>query len=125
MGGKANKELKKMTPNMPKRPLAGYFLFTKSARARITAANPGFAITKIAKLMGDEWKKLSDAEKAPFQEEAKALKAQYAIDLAEYKQTSEYKKFLVAKAEAEKKSSPKKKPKKSPKKKAKKPKAAK
>lgn len=50
--------------------------------------------TEIAKLVGENWQSLTQAEKEPFERQAQEAKEQYNHDLAEYKQTAGYKKYL-------------------------------
>lgn len=76
-------------PNMPKRSASSYFLFGNSVRARIKKENPELKVTEIAKLIGEEWRQLSEAEKKPFDEEAKKLKAQYHKKMEKYKGSKE------------------------------------
>ena len=51
--------------------------------------------TEIAKLVGENWQSLSQAEKEPFESQAQAIKDRYHSDLAEYKRTPEYKKYIA------------------------------
>lgn len=50
--------------------------------------------TEIAKLVGENWQGLTQAEKEPYEREAQAAKEKYNRDLAEYKKTPDYKKYL-------------------------------
>lgn len=50
--------------------------------------------TEIAKLVGENWQGLTQAEKDPYERQAQAAKDKYNHDLAEYKQTADYKKYL-------------------------------
>jgi len=51
--------------------------------------------TEIAKLVGENWQSLSQSEKEPFESQAQAIKDKYHSDLAEYKKTPQYKKYMV------------------------------
>ena len=51
----------------PKRPPGPYMLFCKVKRPKVVAANPEFAFGEVGKKLGEEWKKLSDAEKASYE----------------------------------------------------------
>ena len=51
--------------------------------------------TEIAKLVGENWQSLSQAEKEPFESQAQAIKDKYHSDLAEYKKTPEYRKYML------------------------------
>lgn len=50
--------------------------------------------TEIAKLVGENWQGLTQAEKEPYERDAQAAKEKYNRDLAEYKKTPSYKKYL-------------------------------
>lgn len=50
--------------------------------------------TEIAKLVGENWQGLTQAEKEPYERQAQNAKEKYNNDLAEYKKTPEYKKYL-------------------------------
>ena len=47
-----------------------YFAFLKEKRGEVLAKNPGKKVTEIAKLVGAEWRKLSEAEKAKWKARA-------------------------------------------------------
>jgi len=75
--------------NCPKRSASSYFLFGNSVRARIKAENPDLKVTEIAKLIGEEWRKLSEEEKKPFNDEAIKLKAKYLEAMEKYRGSKE------------------------------------
>lgn len=83
---KKHKSKKDKDPDAPKKPLTGFFLFSKDNRERLTKEHPEFKITQIGKLLGEEWGLASDAEKKKYSEKAEKLKKQYEKDLAEYKE---------------------------------------
>lgn len=49
--------------------------------------------TEIAKLVGEHWQGLPQAEKEPYERQAQAAKEKYNQDLTEYKKTPEYKRY--------------------------------
>ena len=53
------------------------------------------SFTEIAKLVGENWQSLSPAEREPFETQAQLAKDKYNHDLAEYKKTPDYKKYMV------------------------------
>lgn len=65
----------------------------KEMREELKGRNLTF--TEIAKLVGENWQSLSQSEKEPFESQAQAIKDKYHSDLAEYKKTSQYKKYMV------------------------------
>lgn len=50
--------------------------------------------TEIAKLVGENWQNLSQAEKEPYESQAQAAKDKYNHDLAEYKKTPGYRAYM-------------------------------
>lgn len=53
------------------------------------------SFTEIAKLVGENWQNLASAEKEPFESQAQAIKDKYLSDLAAYKKTPEYRKYMA------------------------------
>ncbi|CAK7222195.1 hypothetical protein SEUCBS140593_004814 [Sporothrix eucalyptigena] len=51
--------------------------------------------TEIAKHVGENWQSLTAAEREPFETQAQLAKEKYNSDLAEYKKTDDYKKYMV------------------------------
>ena len=62
----------------PKKPVSAYMYFSNAKRAEIKEANPGIAVTEIAKLLGEQWRNADDAAKAPFVAMANKDKTRYA-----------------------------------------------
>lgn len=56
----------------PKNALSGFFRFASSVREQLTKDNPGAKPQDITTKIGEAWRALSDAEKAPFNEAANA-----------------------------------------------------
>ncbi|GAB1310424.1 Non-histone chromosomal protein 6B [Madurella fahalii] len=79
--------------NAPERPPSAYVLFSNKMREDLKGRNLTF--TEIAKLVGENWQNLSPAEKEPFESQAQAIKDKYLSDLAEYKKTPEYRKYMA------------------------------
>lgn len=50
--------------------------------------------TEIAKLVGENWQNLNQAEKEPYESQAQAAKDRYSAQLAEYKKTPMYAKYM-------------------------------
>jgi len=78
-GKKAKKD-----PNAPKRATTAYFYYTSQRRSELLKEQPGIKVTEQAKIMGQEWKQLSDSEKAPFVQKAEKDKKRYAEEKANY-----------------------------------------
>ena len=72
-----NSEQAASDPDKPKRPLSAYFLFTAENRAKVKAADPSLSNTEIVKKLGEMWRGLPDASKAPYTDAAAKAKAEY------------------------------------------------
>ena len=57
----------------PKKPLNAFMVWSKERRRTISKANPELHNSKISKMLGAEWKEMSEKEKAPFKEESRKL----------------------------------------------------
>lgn len=95
----------------PKRPKSGYMLFAAEVRDRVKAqvfkdkeANPEInPLKEVGTRIADEWKALTEAQKAQYGEQAVKEKEKYDEEFAVYSQTEKYKKLLVQKAQLTKK----------------------
>mmetsp|Transcript_36263 Transcript_36263/g.94997 ORF Transcript_36263/g.94997 Transcript_36263/m.94997 type:complete len:1311 (+) Transcript_36263:62-3994(+) len=66
----------------PKRPLSGYLLYSNENREAAKAAHPEAKITELASILGVQWKKLDEAEKATYNDQAAVLKEAYLKEKA-------------------------------------------
>ena len=57
---------KEKDPLKPKQPISAFFLFTNERRAALLAESK--SILEIAKITGEEWKNMSEKQKAPYEE---------------------------------------------------------
>ncbi|OII71782.1 high mobility group protein [Cryptosporidium ubiquitum] len=78
----SKKEAKK---NKPKRAMTAFMYFASSRRAEITAENPSLRsqVAEVAKILGEEWRGMSESDKAPFQKQADADKKRYEREKAQ------------------------------------------
>jgi len=53
-------------PNKPKRPIGPYMCFVKEERATVTERNPTLPFGQIGKILGEQWRNMSEADKAPY-----------------------------------------------------------
>jgi HMG (high mobility group) box len=53
------------------------------------------SFTEIAKLVGENWQNLNPSEKEPFESQAQSIKERYLADLAQYKKTADYRKYMA------------------------------
>jgi len=84
---KAKEGKKAKDPNAPKKPTGGgYGVFLSENREKIVKSLPaGHAMTDVAKAAGQQWGKLSDSAKKPYQDKFAKKQAEYAAALEEYK----------------------------------------
>ncbi|KAH7314772.1 hypothetical protein KP509_21G019400 [Ceratopteris richardii] len=79
------KKRRKKDPNAPKRAISSYMYFAQSEREVLKKTNPGLSFQEVGKVIGERWKKLSDAEKERYEESARQDKARYNKEMTEYK----------------------------------------
>jgi hypothetical protein len=80
--------------NAPKKPASSYVLFCADKRASIAAERKDASMIEIAKLVGEKWRNLSDAERQPYIDSATKLKHTYDTKMADYKKSDEYKEWV-------------------------------
>ena len=80
-----NKSKPKKDPNMPKKPLSSYFLFSQEERMKIKIENPSFSIGDCAKELGRRWAIVSPEEKKRYQELADQARQKYDQDMAAHR----------------------------------------
>uniref|UniRef100_A0A7S1WEU3 HMG box domain-containing protein n=1 Tax=Alexandrium catenella TaxID=2925 RepID=A0A7S1WEU3_ALECA len=76
-------------PKEPKRPPSAYFIFVQETRSTL----PSGKISEVAKQLTELWNNQTAEQKQAFQEKAAALKEQYDKDMAEYKNSANFKKY--------------------------------
>jgi hypothetical protein len=77
--------------NAPKRPPSAYVIFLSKIRGELKGRNLSF--TEIAKLVGENWRSLSPAEKESYERQPFYAKERYDAELSEYKKTSQYREY--------------------------------
>ncbi|PIN16780.1 HMG box-containing protein [Handroanthus impetiginosus] len=85
---KENKKTKKeKDPLKPKQPMSAYFIFSNERRAALLAENKN--VLEVARITGEEWKNMTDKERAPYEKMALKNKEQYMQEMEVYKQKKE------------------------------------
>ncbi|KAK1438500.1 hypothetical protein QVD17_04309 [Tagetes erecta] len=81
------KNKKEKDPLKPKRPESAYFLFMNERRAALIAENK--SVVEIAKITGEEWKNMTEKQKAGYEKVAKKKNEKYIQEMESYKQNKE------------------------------------
>jgi len=76
-------EYKKTLP--PKRPPSGYLVFSNEKRGSLMQAKPGASMADIAKLLGQEWKKLAESKKEGYNKAAQKALAEWKQKVEQFK----------------------------------------
>jgi len=74
-----------MSAAQPKKPVGGAFgVFVGEKRPEFQKACQGKPVSEVSKMAGEEWKKLSEQDREPYQKKYEAAKQQYDKDLATF-----------------------------------------
>ncbi|KAJ1960609.1 Non-histone chromosomal protein 6 [Dipsacomyces acuminosporus] len=81
---KGRRTRRKKDANAPKRALSAYMFYSQANRERVKKDNPDVTFGQIGKILGAEWKGLSDSAKAPYLKKAEEDKKRYEAQKAKY-----------------------------------------
>ncbi|KAG8058641.1 hypothetical protein GUJ93_ZPchr0002g24671 [Zizania palustris] len=108
-GAKKGKGKKEKDPSEPKQPMSAYFVYSQQRRAALVALKKNVpeviavssfnfrchidhlmlkcdCSSQIGKITGEEWKGMTEFQKAPYEEVARKQKEEYQKQMEEYKQ---------------------------------------
>ncbi|KAK4078711.1 transcriptional regulator family: HMG [Trichoderma aggressivum f. europaeum] len=77
----------------PERPMSAYVLFSNKLRENLKG-DRSLSFTEIAKLVGENWQSLPLEEREIYEAQARASKERFYREMAVYKETPEYRKYL-------------------------------
>jgi len=79
-----SKKKAKKDPNAPKKALTAWVIYATEHRERVKKENPEAGFGEITKILSQEYKNLSSEEQKKYNDKAKADKARYASEMADY-----------------------------------------
>ncbi|KAI3713545.1 hypothetical protein L1987_72123 [Smallanthus sonchifolius] len=97
--GDHKKNKKEKDPLKPKRPESAYFLFMNERRAALIAENK--SVVEIAKITGEEWKNMTEKQKARYEKASKKKNEKYTQEMEVYNQNKEHEAEISKKEEDE------------------------
>ncbi|KAG2038508.1 high mobility group box domain-containing protein, partial [Suillus americanus] len=81
---KRKRERKVKDPNAPKGPASAYILFQNDIRSAYKKEHPDMSNKELLRLIGDQWKTLSDDKKDFYRDQHGRAKKKHEVDLAAY-----------------------------------------
>lgn len=64
---------------------SGFLYFSSEKRPQLKAKNPGASVGDLAKMLGSDWKTMSEEDKKPFNEKAKGDRERYDREMELWK----------------------------------------
>jgi len=81
---KKTKKRRKKDPNAPKRATTAFMFYSNQRRPVLRAKNPEWAFGKFGQVIGAEWKKMTDKEKAEYVALSEKDKIRYKAEKEKY-----------------------------------------
>lgn len=88
--GEKKKRKPKKDPLRPKRNMSAFMFYSNARREGVKSENPDIKFTEIAKVIGAEWKDMSDRAKKQYQAEAAQDKVRYDAEMEKYTPAAGY-----------------------------------
>jgi len=79
-GGKMKRKKAKKHPAAPKHPMSAYLYFVNDNRQKLKQAYPEKGFTEIARMLGEQWRKLDPGARAMYQQRATLDKERYKAE---------------------------------------------
>lgn len=79
-GGTMKRKKARKHPSAPKHPMSAYLYFVADNRQKLKSAFPEKGFTEIAKMLGDQWRKLDPATRQAYEQRASQDKERYKIE---------------------------------------------
>ncbi|EGD82590.1 hypothetical protein PTSG_03243 [Salpingoeca rosetta] len=81
---KQRRARRKKDPNKPRGALTPYMCFNKEVRPAIMQQHPNASVTEVAKLIGAQWRQLTDEQKKPYNDMARTDRERYKEAMKNY-----------------------------------------
>lgn len=75
----------KKDPNAPKRAMSAFMFYSQENRTHIQDTHPGVTFGEIGRILGEQWKKLNEDDRAKFQKKAEEDRKRYHKEMERYK----------------------------------------
>ena len=88
-------------PKQPEKPLFPYMRYSRSVWEKVKTQNPEMKMWDIGKVVGEQWRNLTDEEKQGYFDEYEVEKAEYTEAMKNYHNSAAYREWVKAKEKAQ------------------------